>query len=226
MTTLLEKLFYFLAPHDCIFCGNEGNVVCAPCRADLVDDRLCCCHVCGAPSASYEPCNGCRRQTTLDALFALGAHEDELRDVIGRLKFTGARQVAHDIAPALASLLPVLSEPLLITHMPTAHARVRARGFDHAQLLAAALAAELQVHHAPLLSRHGAARQVGASKDLRARQAKAMFSLLHPEPVKGRTILLVDDVVTTGASMEAAARLIQRAGAKKVFGVAIARRIG
>lgn len=223
MTTLLEKMFYFLAPHDCIFCSAEGNIVCISCRGELAEDAACRCHVCGLPSASYEPCAGCKRKTALDALFVLGAHDAELKELVHRLKFTGARQVAHDVAPALAELLPVLPEGVLVVHVPTADRRVRARGFDQAELLAKALSVELKRPYTSLLRRHGKTRQVGADQPTRRTQAEAMFSVLRPARIKSCPILLVDDVVTTGASMEAAAALLKQSGATQVYGIAIAR---
>lgn len=221
MTSLLEKVFYFLSPHDCFLCGNEGNVVCVACRNELIDERLCQCHVCGAPSADYQPCPGCRRKTALSGLYVLGGHQGEVRDVVSRLKFAGARQVAADLAPVLASLLPVLPEDAVMTHLPTANLRVRQRGFDQAELLAKALAMETKRPHQTIFVRRGHTRQVGANEHERRQQAAGMFRLRRASAAD--TILLVDDVITTGASMETAATLLRRAGVRQVYGVAVAR---
>lgn len=219
-------MFYFLAPHDCIMCSAENSIICAACRDELVDERVCACHICGLPSPSYEPCAECRAKTALDALFVLGVHEGELRELVHRLKFAGARQAAADIAPVLTGLLPVMPGNARIVHVPTAYQRARARGFDQAELLASAVSAESRCPRGSVLGRHGKTRQVGAGEDARRRQAEAMFSVRRPEQVEDCPILLVDDVVTTGASMETAARLLKQAGAAQVYGLAIARRIG
>lgn len=223
MTTLLEKLLAIIAPHDCIMCSNEGNMVCISCRGELADEQLCRCHVCGVPSADYAPCERCRGKTALDALYILGSYEAELRELVSRLKFSGARQIAADIAPVLAELLPLFPDETIITHLPTANVRVRQRGFDQAALLAALLGHQLEMRHATLLRRVGDTRQVGTSRAARQKQARHMFALDQPTLLSGATILLIDDVVTTGASMEAGACLLKQAGAETIYGLALAR---
>lgn len=223
MTTLLEKALSILAPHDCIFCGNEGNIVCAPCSPSLKDERARACHVCGLPSISYAPCGLCSTGTSLKALFVLGFHSGNIKKIITQLKFSGARQVARDTTPLLADLLPTLPENTIISHLPTSHARVRRRGFDQAELIALSLAESTNFRHVCLLSRLSRSRQVGANLRTRQEQARHMFRLCRPDIVQGGTILLVDDVATTMATMEAAARLLRDSGAKNIYGVVISR---
>lgn len=223
MTTLLEKLITIIAPHECFICGIENNVICKLCSFELVDEGLCRCHVCGLPSAGYAPCNACRRRTSLDGMFVVGWHEEEMRQLVGLLKFEGKRQVARDMAPVLSSLLPQFDTAPLVVHVPTAYVRARSRGFDQAKLLAKELARIQKWNTRDIFRRISNTRQVGSSKKVRQRQAKEMFVLrpLHLDPA--RPILLVDDVVTTGASMEAAAGLLRSAGAERVYGAALAR---
>lgn len=221
MTTTLEKLLYFLAPHDCIVCGIEGNVICVLCCNELIDERSCRCHVCGLPSASCQPCGLCSRKTALNGVFVLGSHDKALKELVARLKFDGSRQVAADIAPTLAGLLPYIELPPTVVHLPTADCRVRKRGFDQAALLANAIAAHKHWQHVELLRRVSTTRQVGASRATRLQQAASLF-MLRPGFRLPETAILVDDVVTTGASMEAGAKLIRSAGVKYIYGVAIA----
>lgn len=223
MTTLLEKILTFLAPHDCIFCGNEGNVACAACMADVVDEAIYACHVCGLPTVSGQACVDCRAKSSLEAIFALGLHEAELRRLVAELKFAHARQVARDVAPSLAGSLPFMARSTVVTYLPTSYTRARERGFDQAELLARAVAEQRQLTFDGLLRRHGNARQVGARRADRFDQAKTMFSMRTGVSLAGKTIVLVDDVVTTGASMEAAGAILRAAGAERVFGLALAR---
>lgn len=197
--------------------------MCATCALHLYDDSIACCHVCGLPAVMSQACEGCMRHTDLDALYVLGLHENELRSLVAELKFRHARQIAADIAPILKMLLPVLPDDALIVHLPTSHARARQRGFDQAELLARELARITGMSQCAVLRRHGNTRQVGASRRVRFEQAKAIFSLHSGVDMRGKTVLVVDDVVTTGASMEAAARELRAAGATQLFGLAIAR---
>jgi len=224
MTTLLEKILTFLAPHDCIFCGNEGNVACAACMTDVVDEAVYACHVCSLPTVTGQACVDCRSKTSLEAIFALGLHEAELRRLVAELKFAHARQVARDVAFSLADLLPVMEHgTVVVTYLPTSYTRARERGFDQAELLARAVAEQRHLSFNRLLHRHGDARQVGSRRTDRFDQARTMFSARSGPLLAGKTVILVDDVVTTGASMEAAGNVLRAAGAECVFGLALAR---
>lgn len=222
MTTLLEILFSHLAPHDCILCSSEGNVVCVACRYELIDEQQCRCPICELPSATYQTCDNCVHKTALDGLFVVGGHENELKQLVAMLKFNGACQAAHDIAPVMSSLLPYFDEQPLVTHIPTAYGRARQRGFDQAELVAKELAKYRSWPYLRLLRRVSDARQVGATRQTRKQQAVGMFETWDLS-LSGKTVMIVDDVVTTAASIEAAATALRHVGAEHVFGVAIAR---
>ena len=114
----------------------------------------------------------------------------------------------------------VAHEPVdVVTWAPTTPARLRARGFDQARLLARAVARELHLPCRPLLRRNPGPAQTG--RDAAARHTGPAFA--GRTPLAGRRVLLVDDVVTTGATVSAAARALRRAGAERVTVVAAAR---
>jgi predicted amidophosphoribosyltransferase len=84
-------------------------------------------------------------------------------------------------------------------------------------LIAKAVAAEQKkMRHASLLARYGQTRQVGATRQKRQQQVDNMFAVRKPELIKDAHILLIDDILTTGASLEAAAKILKAAGAKQV----------
>ena len=70
--------------------------------------------------------------------------------------------------------------------------------------------------YTPLLARTGGQRQLGQHRDVRVKQMEGAFRILNPDAVRGKHVLLVDDVLTTGATCEAAARALRQAGAKQV----------
>lgn len=100
-------------------------------------------------------------------------------------------------------------------HLPTATSRVRQRGYDHARLIARDFASRRQLPCQSLLVRHGQQRQVGAARTIRLQQAEQFYSAKIVRPMPSR-VLLIDDVVTTGASISAAAKCLKRAGVKHV----------
>ena len=187
------------------------------------------CPVCGALGAA--PCPGCaaglRRAPSLpapvgvDTCTALLAYEGVGRDVVTRLKYRNARSSVPFLADGLARL--VVAEGLeidVVTWAPTTTARRRERGFDQAELLARAVARRLGrgVTCHPLLLRPPGPTQTG--RTLESRRHGPAFQPRCPCPPR---VLLVDDVVTSGATVAAAARALRAAGARQVHVLAAAR---
>ncbi len=117
-----------------------------------------------------------------------------------------------------------MSQETIIVHVPAATSRVRARGYDQSKLIAKQLASIFGCSQQTLLSRHGQARQVGAKRDKRFSQVVGAFTPRKVDGIKNAHILLVDDVLTTGASVEEAAKVLKAAGAKTVNAAIFAQR--
>jgi len=113
----------------------------------------------------------------------------------------------------------------LICPIPTAPARIRLRGFDHTLLLTKHLSSLSNVPRAKLLKRRSNTRQVGATRKQRLIQLENEFIVKDIEKVQGKRILLVDDVMTTGASIAATTKALKRAGAKSVSALIYAQKI-
>ncbi|HSW66010.1 MAG TPA: phosphoribosyltransferase family protein [Bacillota bacterium] len=141
-------------------------------------------------------------------------YEGMAKEVVYGLKFGRKRMAARDIALALAARFSKI-DATLVSHIPTAPSRVRQRGYDQAALIARALARELGLPYAPLLMRLSNDRQVGRTRIQRRQQMRGAFRVTRPE-LLNQHVLLIDDVLTTGATCEAAAQTLQKAGAKRV----------
>jgi predicted amidophosphoribosyltransferase len=147
---------------------------------------------------------------------AVFAYDGTARDVVARLKYRNHRTALAGIAAAMAA--SVLAVPDVVTWAPTTAARRRGRGFDHAELLARAVARQLRRPCRRLLDRAPGPPQTG----------RPLAERRHGPTVTARTavsgrILVVDDVVTSGATCAAAAIALKRAGADRVDVVAAAR---
>ncbi|MDQ3123974.1 MAG: hypothetical protein M3Q14_04820 [bacterium] len=138
------------------------------------------------------------------------------------MKFKYSGEAADIIAKQLVNTLPALPPDTIIVHVPTATKHVRERGYDHAQRIARYLAAGLNLQHFALLARTSQARQVGASRQQCLSQMKSAFHPRHPKFINGAHVLMVDDVVTTGATIEAAAKTLRQAGARSIDAVIFA----
>jgi ComF family protein len=140
---------------------------------------------------------------------------------VGRLKFGGARAAIRPAAALMVALIPKSAE--LIVPVPTASGRIRTRGYDQAVLLARRITNRTPLSFAPVLVRTGQARQVGAGREKRRVQLRGVFHVSDQAMVRGRHVVLVDDVITTGATLEAAAAALKAAGARRVSALVFAR---
>lgn len=152
------------------------------------------------------------------------AYDGVAKDVIWRLKFARVQAAAQPIAARMAVAYgDLIAEDVLIVPVPTANTRVRGRGYDQAALLAQELARRTGRRYAPLLQRLGKQEQIGADKAQRQAQLADVFRLKRPGQAHGARILLIDDVLTTGATLESAAALLRHAGARSVGALVFAR---
>ncbi len=222
MTALLEKLIALIAPHTCIVCSTEDNTVCAACAQDVFAEPLSACVFCGAPTVDWRLCKKCHATNPLIAVWVVAEYEEVVVEIMKRFKFARAKAFYLPLAQALEARLPYLEPDTLVVPLPTATGRVRQRGYDQTLLLAQELARirGLQLVR-PLVRTHNA-RQVGAKREQRQEQAKTAYQLSDATHIKGRSVLLVDDICTTGASLVAAARLLRSAGAASVSGAVVA----
>lgn len=149
-----------------------------------------------------------------NSVWAGAIYQNEVKELIGLLKFSRAKQSAFTLATLLDAVLPLISQNTVIVPAPTANKRIRHRGYDQAQLIAHALARKRQLRYKNVLIRRTGTRQVGATKTQRADQMMNAFLVKYP--VNGLDILLIDDVMTTGATLSAAAQLLNNNGARSV----------
>ena len=211
--SILDSLLHIVAPHACEGCGAEGAVVCLSCIQALptLPSR---CYRCSRSTESFRTCRNCRSRTSIARLYSAALYSGVAKSIVQRLKFERAMAAANDMAAALAYRLPC--DEWIVTHVPTASRRVRVRGYDQAALIARTLARQRGLPYFSLLARTTETRQVGQKKTTRQEQMAAAFQAIRPRLFQNKRVLLVDDVITTGATLEAAARTLRDAGADEV----------
>lgn len=219
---LLSPLLRLLAPHDCVGCGAEGRLLCFDCQSYIRLSKMRC-YSCLVSTSSWDTCRLCRPDSPLARVQAIVRYEDAAKDLIWKLKFGRARAGAQEIGELLAAAAHVsFADKPVVVSVPTAPVRVRQRGYDQAALIAKAFAAEAGLPYAALLRRSGKQKQVGATKAQRLQQIQGAYRPVKRAQIQGANILLVDDVLTTGATFENCARVLLQAGARRVDALAFA----
>ena len=213
---LVENLIGVYAPHICLGCAAEGNrLLCLSCRAAmaLVPSR---CYRCHAVTRDFSVCASCRRYTPMRRVLVLTHYDDLPKELLHHTKYERARSGITEMAELMEPLLRFVPANALFVATPTATSRVRQRGYDQAALLANELRISLGSAKRDVLARVGQSHQVGAGRKERLEHLRGAFRVTRPKDVAGKHIILVDDVLTTGATLETAARVLKKSGAKRV----------
>jgi ComF family protein len=198
-----------LFPGTCPGCGARGEPICGQCRGGL------------RRAPALPPPTG------LDALVVPFAYDGVVREVIARAKYRARHAALPWLAAAMVTelrqaptVMPHSRHGTVLSWAPTTASRRRDRGFDQAELLARRIGRMLHLPVARRLIRVGDLALTGASAEQRTQRVGFRVRSVAP----GERVLVVDDVVTTGATMRAAAGVLRAAGASAVVGLAAARR--
>ena len=226
---LKEWILDVIFPKLCLGCGEEGNLLCPSCRNGFVF-RAPTCPVCSRRNFTGILCASCADESGLRRFLAPFSYRQGLvRDLIHAYKYDGVRELALIFTDEIAAFLnfyairPAASS--LIVPIPLHRARERERGFNQAGLLAEALAKKLDLAMSPVLRRrHATDSQIDmATHDDRRKNVAGAFGTKDYLAIAGKTIILVDDVSTSGATLYEAARTLRASGARSVWAIVIAK---
>ncbi len=202
--------------------------LCSDCWARVAPAVVTRCR-CGRRLSRGVSCGRCRRGLEpFRAGLSLGPYDGPLRAAIHELKYNGKRRVARRLAEALVSAAgarDLLSADAVLVPVPLHPRRERERGFNQAECLSTAMAAAVGLRHEPraLVRRIDTCSQTGLKAQQRRRNVAGAFAVRRRGAVAGRPVVLVDDVMTTGATLRACAQALRDAGASEVRVVVAAR---
>ncbi len=230
-----------LLPPSCNFCGcvldrpGRQPLICEPCRADFVKRTLPACPRCAAPVHPFEQgpdCIRCRkRRYAFQAAVAMGIYRDRLREAVIRMK----QRVHEPLTISMGYLLAeTMSEavrshqPDLLVPVPTYWLKRLRRGVNGPELLAEALGARLSIPAVKgmLYSRRSTKKQGTLLPVERLRNVRDAFGVKRRRDLQGASVMLIDDIMTTGATASEAARTLRKAGASRVTVLVVARGVG
>ncbi len=218
---LVERLIRIIAPAQCVGCGAEGGHLCAGCATTITRKRPTCPR-CNRISAGGRTCQVCRHHTKLAGAIVAAHYDDAAKGLIARLKYEQAAAAAEALVGLLSPLLPAGAFDI-VTWVPGGPSHYRRRGYHQAELIARRLAAHAGLPATALLGRLETGSQVGLSRAERLRQVTGTFVTRSPNLITGQRVLVVDDVLTTGATLSEAAAVLKSAGAKSVWAAVAAK---
>lgn len=227
MRFLAEALAELIAPTRCAGCELPGALLCPTCDRDLPRVEPChACSHCGAPYGALV-CTECwSTEFAFEAAVALGVLDVPLSRAVVLHKDANERRLGVLLGTMLGGVVGDAwgSWPDVVTWVPPTDAALHRRGFDHAASIAKAVAAKLDRPVRPALRRTAARDQRVLSKAERARNAAGTFRLLDGAfELRDARVLVVDDVLTTGATLDACAEALLSGGARAVRVAVVAR---
>ena len=230
MSFMVEKLFQFLLPKQCHCCekflGEGQQGICTDCLSEIHWIEPPFCSVCGAPFVSKEvrnhPCSNCltkRKYFTMAR--ALGAYDGSLQDAIHRWKYQGKIALTSFFGEWMTERLYDYWDPNLfdlLIPVPLYPRRLRERGFNQALLLVKELSHRTGIPCGKrvLQKVRPTVPQVNLNGVEREKEVRESFHIIKRKEVEGKSILLVDDVYTTGATVNECSKVLLAAGAERV----------
>jgi ComF family protein len=242
--SMFKALLDLIYPPRCLVCEDflqeaatdpvVPNGICAACGLGFVRNDGPKCSICGRPFPNGTMpdhwCEGCLRKPPFyEAIGAPFAYEGTVATAILRFKYGGMGRAAAVLGPLLADfavtwLMKDAPDPLVMP-VPLHPKRLRQRGYNQSLLLARHVAERLsaQLDYISLGRPKHTPPQAGLNRDERRKNMRGAFVLERPQSVKDRTVLLVDDVATTGETLNECARTLKKAGCTRVLCLVFAR---
>ena len=227
LNTALKDIFFPLR-YTCSACGKEvfdNEQFCDECKESLRFIKENKCQKCGREAAyAKEECSSCAGETAVDLSRSVFSYDGAIKTVIHKLKYSSARYLAEVLAGYLKNVyIENFFAPDIVTFVPMSEKAEEKRGYNQSELLADALAKLLSTEAYSTLEKvKETARQAELDFEERSRNLKGAFKVTDKSLVKNKRVLLIDDVLTTGATSREVASALKKAGAKSVYLLAVA----
>lgn len=215
----IRSIFNQIFPRNCLLCGGTAGAaqLCPACLADLPWHTQPQCPQCATPTPLGQTCGAClKRPPAFDRTIAALGYAFPLDRLIPRLKYQGRLAIAPALGECLARAVETAPVPDLLIAMPLHPERIRARGFNHATEIGRGVAKRLDIPLDTVSCQRirDTPPQMGLKHDARRRNLRGAFT--SSGEVHGQHIALIDDVMTTGSSLDELAMTLKRAGAREV----------
>jgi ComF family protein len=241
LTTVLRRLLHAVLPVECATCGSALTddpvpFFCRTCWAAIRPIKGSACPHCGLPFASevaltYSPehrCLACRQAPpAFTRAWACYTYEPPIQDAIHLFKYRGKVALSGALGSLLRQAWQKPADADVLMPVPLHPSRLREREYNQSLLLADQLNRDLRLPlvYDNLVRQRATPPQTELSRSERLANLRRCFAVRRPDEVEGKRVLLVDDVMTTGTTVNECAKALRKAGAEEVFVVTLARTI-
>ncbi len=231
MNEMIDQTLGLIAPHICKGCGVSGAALCKRCEIHILSKKYMNCVICEAHLNAPDllkrgnMCKKCFKATLFNGIYAVGLRRGNLRKLVGDFKYNSERGAAGKIVKLLDKILPKeIPTDMNVVPITTISKNVRLRGFDQMKLVGRKLAKKRRIPFSPnLLLRKNNSTQHNQASPVERRRNAAKSLAINPRAKVPQKILLLDDIYTTGATVETAAKLLRKNGAKEIWLLIVAR---
>lgn len=228
-----ENILNFLFPKFCLFCGKEKSYLCAKCFSKIAIFSSPFCPYCKLRSPDGKICGKCKKSLTV-FISASPYSDDNIRKIIETFKYKFVKELANPLALLLLKFIhqnpeiEFFKNPLdfLILPIPLHKRKQRERGFNQAEEIGKEISPLLKIPiRTDILFRKKYTSSQTKIKDRKEKEknVKNVFKVRNPEEIKNKKIILLDDVSTSSATMESAAKSLKEKGIKEIWGLTIAK---
>lgn len=221
-----ERLLDLIFPRFCVGCRQEGSYLCPTCRRQIIQIKTTTCLKCQRINEKGI-CPKCRKDLPFNRIIVFGYHRDPiLKEAIHQLKYEGITELSQILAELLISQLKDISFPLnsLLVPIPLHRARRQNRGYNQSELITKIITDRLKLPlDTKLIKRIKSTQpQINLKHEARLANMAGAFQVNSHLGLSKHTIILFDDVVTTGSTAAECAKTLRQAGAKKIWLITLA----
>ncbi len=222
---LIENAIDAIFPYKCS-CGKWGEPLCDACFAAINDTESEFCPFCKRLSEFGRVCSSCRHRSSLTGVMVVGPHQGILKSSIWRLKYGPLKAMAEPLAEIIIDKYGefLREKRFVITYVPSSRYRTNLRGYNQARELARTISERTGLELVDTMARpKDILHQVGLTRRERLENVVGTISYVGSKDFNSRKIVVVDDVYTTGATLEECAKVLRAAGYREVWGLVLSR---
>ncbi len=214
-----------LFPKKCVVCGKLDTLFCEKCRSKIVFLKTQNCPYCLKITTRGRVCPSCKGKSALTGVYVVAHFEEPLKEVIHQYKYEFIKALKDDLSDITWPYLEDFPKNAVLTCVPSSSKRLAWRGYNQAEEIARILAQNTGMRFYPNLIKRTEYKipQTQLRRKERFENVKNAFKVNKKIDLSGKQVVIFDDLVTSGATLDACAREIRKMGATRVWGFVLAR---